>query len=50
MAESLKQAIDAYQYQARAKNYNDNEDLYKGTGGIKEKFEDDISTKASRHG
>lgn len=50
MAESLKQAIDAYQYQARAKNYNENEDLYKNTGGTKEKFENDIVTRASKMG
>ena len=50
MAQSLKQAIDAYQYQARAKNYNDNEALYKETCGTKEKFENDIATRASKHG
>ena len=50
MAQSLKQAIDAYQYQARSKNYNDNEDLYKSTGGEKEKFESDIVKKASKRG
>lgn len=50
MAESLKQAIDAYQYQARAKNYNDNENLYIGTGGEEEKFENDIIRKASKNG
>ena len=50
MAESLKQAIDAYQYQARAKNYNDNEELYIGTGGEEEKFESDIIRKASKNG
>ena len=50
MAESLKQAIDAYQFQSRSRNYNENEELYTGTGGLKEKFENDISTKASKHG
>ncbi len=50
MSKSLEQAIDAYQFQARAKNYNDNEALYTSSGGTKEKFEDDISTKAAKHG
>ena len=50
MAQSLKQAIDTYQFQARAKNYNENEELYKNSGGPKEKFREDVSTKASKHG
>lgn len=50
MAQKLKQSIDTYQFQARAKNYNDNEELYKNSGGTKEKFRKDVSTKASNHG
>ena len=38
MAESLKQAIDAYQFQSRSRNYNENEELYQEILDIQNKI------------